>query len=336
MRLLSLAVLLIFVPCAALAQSDQDWKLCNAEDADAAIPACARLIETGNLDIKDRAIAYDSRGVAYWRKGDYDQAIVNYNKAIEIDPQFARAYMRRGAAYAGKGDYDPSFADSSKAIEIDPKNFKAYSNRSLVQARRGNYDQAVADASKAIEIDPKYPNPYGVRGYAYEGKGNYDLAIADYAKFIEIEPKNFGVARAMGLLRFVKGDFETASADLLHALGLKDDLHAMLFRYLARAHSGEGEAAKAELAENARRWKVRVWPYAFIELYLGKRLADEMLKAAVKTTDRCLVYFYVGEWHMIRNELAEAAADLNSAAELCSRDRFEYRAAIAELARLKS
>jgi lipoprotein NlpI len=268
MRLLSLAVLLIFVPCAALAQSDQDWKSCNAEDADAAIPACTRLIETGNLDIKDRAIAYDSRGVAYWRKGDYDQAIVNYNKAIEIDP--------------------------------------------------------------------KYPNPYGVRGYAYEGKGNYDLAIADYAKFIEIEPKNFGVARAMGLLRFVKGDFETASADLLHALGLKDDLHAMLFRYLARAHSGEGEAAKAELAENARRWKVKVWPYAFIELYLGKRLADEMLKAAVKTTDRCLVYFYVGEWHMIRNELAEAAADLNSAAELCSRDGFEYRAAVAELARLKS
>jgi lipoprotein NlpI len=121
----------------------------------------------------------------------------------------------------------------------------------------------------------------------------------------------------------------------LHALELRTDVYGILFRYLARARAGE--SADAELADNARRigLSLRVWPYAFIELYLGKRSPDEMLKAASKTTDRCLAYFYIGEWHILRNELAEAEANLNGAAELCSRDGIEYRAAVAELARQK-
>jgi lipoprotein NlpI len=138
-----------------------------------------------------------------------------------------------------------------------------------------------------------------------------------------------------GVLHFVKGDFKGASANLLHALELKDDLYVMLFRYLARAHIGEREAAEAELAENARRWKVRVWPYAFIELYLGKRSPEAMLNAALRRSDRCLVQFHVGEWHALRSQSAEAMTALSAAVEICSKDSIEYRAATAELARLK-
>jgi lipoprotein NlpI len=60
-----------------------------------------------------------------------------------------------------------------------------------------------------------------------------------------------------------------------------------------------------------------------------------MFKAAIKTTDRCLAHFYVGEWHLLRKEFADATADLKAAVELCSRDVTEYRAAVAELARQK-
>src|ERR1700759_718818 len=114
MKASSVALLLMWAPCAALAQSDRDWKLCEAEDADAALPACTRLIETGKLDDSKRAIAHDNRGVAYWRKRDFNRAIADYDEAIRIDPQSARAYMRRGAAYSGKREYEKSIADSSK------------------------------------------------------------------------------------------------------------------------------------------------------------------------------------------------------------------------------
>src|SRR5229473_4082095 len=99
MKPIFVALALLLAPCVALAQSDQDRKSCDSEDVDLAIPACTRLIEAGGLAVEDRAVAYDSRGVAYWRKRDYDQAIANYDKAIELDPKFARAYMRRGASY---------------------------------------------------------------------------------------------------------------------------------------------------------------------------------------------------------------------------------------------
>ena len=260
----------------------------------------------------------------------------DYTKAIEINPKFAESYVGRANIYTRTGDFDRAIADATKAIEIDPKNRDAHDNRGLAYGRKGDYDHAIADSTTVIEIDPKNSHAYGVRGNAYEGKGDYDLAIADYAKLIEIEPKNFGGARALGLLRFAKGDFEGASADLLHALELRDDIYAMLFRYLARAHAGEREAAEAELAQNARRSKVKVWPYAFIELYLGKRSPDAMLAAAVKVSDRCLTQFHVGEWHALRSQSTEATTALSMVVEICSKGSVEYRAAIAELARLKS
>ncbi len=66
-------------------------------------------------------MAYNNRGTAYIWKGDYDRAIADYTKVIEIDPRNAMAYHNRGVAYTRKGDHHRAIADSSKAIEIDPR-----------------------------------------------------------------------------------------------------------------------------------------------------------------------------------------------------------------------
>ena len=162
-----IALVLVSAPCVALAESDQDWKLCSADDADdLAIAACTRLLETNELRQDDRAVAYYNRGAARWRKRDFDTAIADENEAIETNPKLANAYMRRGASYAGKGDTDRAIADASKAIEIDPENVRAYSNRGLARGRKGDQAAAIADATKAIEIAPKFPNAYLVRGDA--------------------------------------------------------------------------------------------------------------------------------------------------------------------------
>ena len=162
------------------------------------------------------------------------------------------------------------------------------------------------------------------------------MAIADYAKFVEADPKNTDALSRLGLLRFARGDFGKASADFSRVLELRADVYTILFRYLARAHLGEAEAAKAELAANAERTKFRLWPYAFIELYLGKRSAQDLLNTAIKRSDRCLAQFYVGEWFTLNGSSVEAVELLNSATETCLKDSIEYGAAVGELARLKS
>ena len=75
-----------------------------------------------------------SRGVAKGRLNDYSDAIIDLNKAIEINPRYAEAYNDRGVAKRGLKDYDSAIADFDKAIEINPNYTKAIASRAEVQA----------------------------------------------------------------------------------------------------------------------------------------------------------------------------------------------------------
>lgn len=77
---------------------------------------------------------YDSRGFAYYGKGDYGRAIVDYTKAITLDPKFAAAYFNRGVAYDSKGDKDQAIADLKKALEIEPSHQDARNNLKRLEA----------------------------------------------------------------------------------------------------------------------------------------------------------------------------------------------------------
>jgi tetratricopeptide (TPR) repeat protein len=126
MRALLITLIVVSAPYAALAQIDQDWKFCKAEEPDDAIvSACTNLIETNELGPEDRAVAYRHRGAAYWRKGDNDKALADESKAIEINPDFADAYMTRGTFFVDTGDYDQAITETSRAISIDPRNVRA-------------------------------------------------------------------------------------------------------------------------------------------------------------------------------------------------------------------
>ena len=69
---------------------------------------------TAQTVLKD-AEAYNHRGIAYDSKGQYDQAISDYNKALELNPMDALAYYNRGVAYYSRKDYDKAWDDVYKA-----------------------------------------------------------------------------------------------------------------------------------------------------------------------------------------------------------------------------
>ena len=81
--------------------------------------------------------------------------------------------------------------------------------------------------------------------------------------------------------------------------------------------------------------KTKEWPYAVAELYLGKRSPAATLDAAVKADDRCEAQFYIGQWHVLKSNAAEAAVSLKAAVDTCPKTFIEYHAAVAELKRLK-
>ena len=100
----------------------------------------------------------DAKGTAYvkgqelFMSKDYDTAIEQFNKVIEMDEKYVNAYVIRGNCYSALKKNEEAVKDFSKAIEIDPNNRGALLNRGLAYKAMGKLPQAKADALKASKI----------------------------------------------------------------------------------------------------------------------------------------------------------------------------------------
>jgi len=120
---------------------------------------------------------YCDRGIAYYDKKMYDEAITAHKKAIEINPQYTSAHNSLGIAYYDKKMYDEAITEYKKAIEINPKYTDAHYNLGLAYRKKKMYDEAITAYKKAIEISPKYADAHNNLAQAYYEKGEYSLAI---------------------------------------------------------------------------------------------------------------------------------------------------------------
>jgi len=136
------------------------------------------------------ADAYNNRGFAYYLKGQHDRAIDDLNKAIEIDPGFVLAYINRGNAYDDKGQSDRAIEDFNKAAAINPNSALIYYNRGLSYHRKKQYDKALEDFNKAIILDPNDAETYYSRGLVFDDKQQYNRAIEDYTKASTLDPNH--------------------------------------------------------------------------------------------------------------------------------------------------
>ena len=125
-------------------------------------------------------------GVAYSGKGMYDEAIAEFKKGIEINPNYAEAHSNLGIAYRNKGRFDEAIAELKKAIEINPNYAEAHSNLGIAYGGKGMFDEAIAEYKKAIEINPNYAEAHNNLAVVYYCKGEYRLAIKHCDRAIEL------------------------------------------------------------------------------------------------------------------------------------------------------
>ena len=167
-----------------------------------------------------KAELYYVQALSKQKTGDWDGALADYSRAIELNPRYTEAYNNRGNIRSNKGDADGAIADFDRAIEIDPQHTKSYNNRGSAKEKKGDLTGAVADYTKAIELDPQYAHAYFNRGTAESTKGDVDAAIADLTRAIELAPKDPDNYGARGVARKAKHDLEGAIADFNRVIKL--------------------------------------------------------------------------------------------------------------------
>ena len=222
---------------------------------DEAIPLCTQEIA---LSPKS-ADGYNTRGVAYYLKQDYDAAIADYSKAISLDPKGKpNFYTNRGMAYAGKGLFDPAIIDFDQAIAMDPKDFLAYSGRGRAYAGKGDLDRAIAEYTRSLGLDP-FPHKSGItyvdRGDAYLAKEKYELALLDYQNALKSFPEDPYFFSRMGRSLYLLERYEEASRIFQQGLEkAKDENQKADLNYeLAMSYAALGEYSKAAILMGERK-----------------------------------------------------------------------------------
>jgi tetratricopeptide (TPR) repeat protein len=160
-------------------------------------------------------------GEKYYRDGDYDKAIAEYNRCISLKADYPEAYASRGNAYRRKGDVSRAIEDYTRAISLRSSYAEVYNYRGFLFARRGELRRAVEDYTQAIRYKDDYADAYFNRAHAYGELGNWDLAIADYTQVIRLEPKNWSAYNQRGNAWYSKGDRAKAAEDYAVAERLK-------------------------------------------------------------------------------------------------------------------
>jgi len=136
------------------------------------------------LLLSPKSVHYNNLGLAYAKQGNFTEAILDFTKAIEINPNDAAAYNNRGNSYDKQGNLIQSMSDFTKAIEINPKYAEAYNNRGTAYIKQGNLTKAITDYTRAIEINSNdvIASAYSNRAAAYYIEKEYDNAWADVHK----------------------------------------------------------------------------------------------------------------------------------------------------------
>ena len=169
------------------------------------------------VDILDSE-EYMRRGIEAAQRGEKQQTIEHYTKAIWLQPDDGDTYFRRGRAYDETGSPDLAIQDYNKSIELDPGRGNAYLSRAVAYYyAKGERDLAIQDYTKLIELNPDEAVPYILRGYAYTHKREFGLAIQDYTKLIELNPDEAGTYFSRSLVWLCMSKWTDAESDLTSA-----------------------------------------------------------------------------------------------------------------------
>jgi len=197
-------------------------------------------------DPRNAREAYDA-GVRLMKATRYDQASLNFTRAIDLQADFVDAYRMRARVAVAEYAPDQAIRDFSKVIELNPIDASALVERGFARLDKNDYGNAITDANRAIAADPKMGRAYNLRATARRAAGDPGKAVADFTQAVQLEPNldNY-LQRAATYQRM--NEHKLAIADFDNAIYYDPQQpHIYFARALSKAALGDAPGAKTDI-----------------------------------------------------------------------------------------
>ena len=184
------------------------------------------------------------QGIESAEQGRHDEALAEFQRAIELEPENAAAHRNLGSTYGEQGKWEEAAASYEKAIELDPDFGEAYADLVVPYVEFGKLSEAVDAGEKAVELAPDYAPAHNNLGVAYREQDRIDDAMAEWEEAIRLDPNHVLAHKNLGRAYGMQGRLEEASAELQEAVRLDPD-HADAHFNLGMVYHLQGKTGEA-------------------------------------------------------------------------------------------
>jgi len=239
-----------------------------------------------NAEVLPAHLAYNNLGAILQKTRRYDEALTNYNKAIALKPDYAKAYYNRGNALQDLKHYDEALASYEKAIALKPGYAEAHNNRGATLQEIRRFDEALASYGKAMTLEPGYAEAYYNMGNALQEMRRYDEALASYDNALRLKPNHADAYNNQGITLQNMKRYDEALASYEKALALEPDtpyvLGKLLHAQMLLSHWHGMETVFDRLAKGIEAGKPVSSPFALVATPLSMAQQKKCAEIYVK------------------------------------------------------
>jgi len=138
------------------------------------------------------------------KRGDLDNAIVHFRRAVRIAPDDPGGHIALGLALAYRGEIDEAIRHFRLALKRDPENAEVQNSLGVALMQKGQLDEAQTHLQKAIRIDPRFAKAHNSLGVLFARRGKLDEAMDQFEETLRIDPANKDAEKNLTLIRNLK------------------------------------------------------------------------------------------------------------------------------------